>query len=248
MIDDHDLVGAQNPGRDDEGPDRVVVDHGADIPDHVDVGVGQAQHPHDAGQRGSAQVTIAIFGAGGFPRSATRPAARWSPSATARLLRPDRHRAPHRRRLGQPLPGDDPALHRPPVRRAQAGPLTGDPPRPAGGSGRGGGRSGGVDLQGGQLTRGPAGVGGDGDPDEPAGAGGNGDRHRVARRRVEPVARRPASVLNVAPSVLPGSDSVWLRAAQAAAGGSLSTSRPTVWAEPRSTCAHCGKALLALSQ
>ena len=46
----------------------------------------------------------------------------------------------------------------------------------------------------------------------------------------------------------PNTDSVWVLACQAAAGGSVSTSRPTVCAEPRSTVIDCGNALFALSQ
>ena len=43
-------------------------------------------------------------------------------------------------------------------------------------------------------------------------------------------------------------DSVWVRVAHAVGGGSFSTTRPTLVAAPRSTCHHCGNALLALSQ
>jgi hypothetical protein len=50
VIDDHDFSGAQNPSRNDKGPDGIVIDHGADIPDHIDIAVGQTQHPHDVGQ------------------------------------------------------------------------------------------------------------------------------------------------------------------------------------------------------
>src|SRR3954447_1862879 len=54
------------------------------------------------------------------------------------------------------------------------------------------------------------------------------------------------TVLKVTPSALPRTDSVSSRAPQAA--GSCSTTRLTLWAEPRSTWTHCGNALLALSQ
>ncbi len=48
------------------------------------------------------------------------------------------------------------------------------------------------------------------------------------------------------PSVLPCTDSVWVREPHAV--GSRSTSRFTPTPAPRSTWIHCGKALLALSQ
>ena len=71
----------------------------------------------------------------------------------------------------------------------------------------------------------------------------------LPRGRVEACSRpRPTSVLKVEPLVLPCTDSVWVRVAQAAGGGSFSTTRLTVVAAPRSTCTHCGNALLALSQ
>ena len=54
------------------------------------------------------------------------------------------------------------------------------------------------------------------------------------------------SVENADPSVLPLIATVWLRAPHD--GGSLSTTRPSAVAVPRSTCIHCGNALLALSQ
>lgn len=49
-------------------------------------------------------------------------------------------------------------------------------------------------------------------------------------------------------SVLPVTPIVWVRVAQAAAGGSLSTSRLSALAAPRSTVTDCGNALLRLSQ
>src|SRR6185503_16721454 len=54
------------------------------------------------------------------------------------------------------------------------------------------------------------------------------------------------TVLKLTPSVLPRMDSVWSRAPQPA--GSWSTIRLALWAEPRSTCTHCGNALFWLSQ
>jgi hypothetical protein len=57
-----------------------------------------------------------------------------------------------------------------------------------------------------------------------------------------------ASVENDVPFVLPWTESVWLRAPQAVDGGSFSTTLPIENAVPRSTCTHCGNALLALSQ
>jgi hypothetical protein len=56
----------------------------------------------------------------------------------------------------------------------------------------------------------------------------------------------PANVVNVAPSTEPCTDRVWVRAPQDA--GSFKVTRPTCCADPRSTCTHCGNALLALSQ
>jgi hypothetical protein len=56
------------------------------------------------------------------------------------------------------------------------------------------------------------------------------------------------SVLNDEPLVLPWMVSVWVRVAQAAAGGSLRIAWLTGVAVPRSTCSHCGNALLLLSQ
>src|SRR3954454_7395620 len=58
----------------------------------------------------------------------------------------------------------------------------------------------------------------------------------------------PATVVYEDPLVEPRTDSVWVRVCHAAAGGSLSTTRPTVAAEPRSTVMDCGNALSALSQ
>src|SRR5258705_6929800 len=60
---------------------------------------------------------------------------------------------------------------------------------------------------------------------------------------------RPAEVtmvVNVPPSALPCTDRVCVRAPQLA--GSLSTTWSTLVLAPRSTWAHCGKALPALSQ
>ena len=54
------------------------------------------------------------------------------------------------------------------------------------------------------------------------------------------------SVLNVAPSVEPCTESVWSRAPQA--DGNASLRSVTVAAAPRSICTHCGKTLLADSQ
>jgi hypothetical protein len=62
---------------------------------------------------------------------------------------------------------------------------------------------------------------------------------------------RPAdgtAVLNVVPSVLVCTDRVWVRVAQAAAGGSLSAIRSMRVAAPRSTWTHCGNEPLTLSQ
>ena len=52
----------------------------------------------------------------------------------------------------------------------------------------------------------------------------------------------------VEPSVEPRTVRVWLRVAQAVAGGSLMTTRPMLVAQPRSVWIHWGKALLLLSQ
>ncbi len=61
-------------------------------------------------------------------------------------------------------------------------------------------------------------------------------------------AAEPTTLVKFVPSVLPRTVSVWVRVAQAVAGGSLSTIRPTLTADPRSTVIDCGKALLADSQ
>ena len=53
---------------------------------------------------------------------------------------------------------------------------------------------------------------------------------------------------NVVPSVLPRTDSVWVRAPHAVEGGSLITTFPSASVVPRSTCSHCGNALFVLSQ
>src|SRR6476469_9359868 len=50
------------------------------------------------------------------------------------------------------------------------------------------------------------------------------------------------------PLVLVCTDSVCVRVGHDELGGSLSVTLPTVYADPRSTCNHCGNALLALSQ
>ena len=63
-----------------------------------------------------------------------------------------------------------------------------------------------------------------------------------------PDVSRMTIVVNVEPSELPAIDSVWVRVPQAVEGGSLSTILPTSVGAPRSTCSHCGNALLALSQ
>jgi hypothetical protein len=56
------------------------------------------------------------------------------------------------------------------------------------------------------------------------------------------------TVANVEPSVLVCTDRVCVRVAHAVAGGSFSVTLPMLVAAPRSTCSHCGKAPLALSQ
>jgi hypothetical protein len=56
------------------------------------------------------------------------------------------------------------------------------------------------------------------------------------------------AVVNVEPFVLVCTDRVCVRVAQAVAGGSFSVTLPMLIAAPRSTCSHCGKAPLALSQ
>ncbi len=55
-------------------------------------------------------------------------------------------------------------------------------------------------------------------------------------------------VLKFDPSVLAWTDNVWVRVPHADDGGSFSVTLPTLRAAPRSTCSHCGKALLVLSQ
>jgi hypothetical protein len=54
VIDDHYLSAAQQPGRDEKRPDRVVIDHGGGVPDHVGIAVGDTQHLLDpqAGLKG----------------------------------------------------------------------------------------------------------------------------------------------------------------------------------------------------
>ena len=52
----------------------------------------------------------------------------------------------------------------------------------------------------------------------------------------------------VEPSVLVWTERVCVRVPHAGDGGSLSVTLPIVLVAPRSTCSHCGKALLALSQ
>jgi len=58
----------------------------------------------------------------------------------------------------------------------------------------------------------------------------------------------PTTVLYDDPSVLVWTDRVCVRVAQLLAGGRFSTRREMLCDEPRSTCHHCGNALLALSQ
>ena len=64
--------------------------------------------------------------------------------------------------------------------------------------------------------------------------------------KVRPAA--PDRVVKDESLVEPSTATVWVRVAQAAAGGSLSTTRETDCALPRSTVSDCGNALLALSQ
>ena len=98
-----------------------------------------------------------------------------------------------------------------------------------------------------KLRRRPAGVAGDGHPEVAAVAGGQPDRHGVARSR----GRRPDR------RTTPGWCTTSRRWSRGRTGsgcvapsrlGSLSTSRSTDRAAPRSTVTDCGKALLALSQ
>ena len=56
------------------------------------------------------------------------------------------------------------------------------------------------------------------------------------------------SVVQLFPSVLPSTDSVWVRVAHEVDGGRSRVTDPTVWAEPRSASSHCGNALSVLSQ
>ena len=49
VIDNHDLSCAQQPGRESKRPDRVVIDHGAEVSDHVDIGIRETQHLPDVG-------------------------------------------------------------------------------------------------------------------------------------------------------------------------------------------------------
>jgi hypothetical protein len=58
----------------------------------------------------------------------------------------------------------------------------------------------------------------------------------------------PTASLKLVPFVLACTASVWVRVAHAVAGGSFKVTLPMAYAEPRSTCSHCGKAPLALSQ
>ncbi len=58
----------------------------------------------------------------------------------------------------------------------------------------------------------------------------------------------PDRVVQVEPLVLPCRVSVWVRAAQAVAGGSFSFAWSMARLLPRSTCTHCGNALFGLSQ
>ncbi len=50
------------------------------------------------------------------------------------------------------------------------------------------------------------------------------------------------------PSVLPWIESVWVRVCQVDGAGTFRTTWSTLVAVPRSTRAHCGKLLFALSQ
>jgi hypothetical protein len=69
VIDDHYLPGAQQPGRQNKRPDRIVIDHGAEVPDHVDIAIGQAQQLPDAGQPRIRAGDDRDLGRGGFPRA-----------------------------------------------------------------------------------------------------------------------------------------------------------------------------------
>jgi hypothetical protein len=50
VFDDHYLSAAQQPGRQNKRPDRVVIDHCAEVPDHVDIGLRETQHLLDVAQ------------------------------------------------------------------------------------------------------------------------------------------------------------------------------------------------------
>jgi hypothetical protein len=58
----------------------------------------------------------------------------------------------------------------------------------------------------------------------------------------------PTIVEKSDPSVLPWTDSVWVRVVYEDDGGRSSTIRLKLLAAPRSTWSHCGNALLVLSQ
>jgi hypothetical protein len=68
VIDDHYLPGARQPGRENQRPDRVVVDHGAEVPDRVDIGSSETQHLPDAGEPGIRTSDDRDLGADGAPR------------------------------------------------------------------------------------------------------------------------------------------------------------------------------------
>ncbi|KFG76981.1 hypothetical protein FM21_13175 [Streptomyces mutabilis] len=61
----------------------------------------------------------------------------------------------------------------------------------------------------------------------------------LARAGSKARAEEASRVRKVEPSVLPWRERVWLRLSQPT--GSLSTTRSTSRASPRSTCTHCGK-------
>ena len=100
-----------------------------------------------------------------------------------------------------------------------------------------------VDLELGELTGRPAGVAGDGQPHVPPGGRREVDGHRVAGGRVELVAGR-ADHRGVRGAVGRAEHRQRLGTGRPSAGGSLSTTRPTDLAAPRSTVSDCGKALL----
>jgi hypothetical protein len=58
----------------------------------------------------------------------------------------------------------------------------------------------------------------------------------------------PTVVAKFVPSVLVWTDSVCVRVAHDASGGSVSVTLPMLYVEPRSTWSHCGKAPFTLSQ